>query len=217
MRFGGEVPKQFRTICGKPMLTWSIESFEKARSVNQILVVVPEEYMIYTSEKVIDPYNFEKVTKVVAGGETRRESVLNGLNAMPSSTGFVAIHDGARPLISTKDIEAVIKAGKKERAAIIAARATDTVKRVRDSFIISTLDRDSLYMAQTPQVFQFDLIMQTHREFAEEKEPGNITDDASMVEKRGFKVKTVEPSSLNLKVTTSDDMVLAEAILRERK
>ncbi len=216
VRLEGEVPKQFRTICGKPMLTWSIEAFEKTPSIDQIVVVVPEEYMIYTSEKVIDPYHFDKVNKVVAGGETRRESVYNGLNAIPSSTDLVAIHDGARPLITVRDIEKVLKAARKDRAAIVAVRATDTVKRVRDSFIISTLDRDSLYLAQTPQVFQYDLIMETHRALAASEDRDKVTDDASMVEKRGFKVKTVEPSSLNLKVTTSDDLLLAEAIMKGR-
>lgn len=216
-RFGGDVPKQFRNIHNKPLLTWTIESFEKAISVNQIIIVVPEEYMIYASEKVIDPYHFQKVDKIVAGGKSRRESVYNGLKALPPTTGFVAIHDGARPLITSKDIEKVIRAAKKDRAAIIASRAVDTVKRVRESFVISTLERDSLYLAQTPQVFQYDLIVQTHRDFAGQSSEEEVTDDAQMVEKRGFKVRTIEASSLNFKVTTVEDLTLAEAILKERK
>jgi len=216
VRFGGDVPKQFRNICGRPMLSWAVHSFEKAKSIDQILVVVPEEYMIYTSEKVIDPYNFSKVTKVVAGGDSRPESVHCGLQALSTSTDYVAIHDGARPLVAPEDIDKVVDAAKKDKAAILAAKATDTVKRVRDSFIISTLERDSLYMAQTPQVFQYSLIMDVHREYAGQSDNNWATDDASMVEKKGFKVRTVEPSSPNFKITSADDLVLAEAILKER-
>ncbi|MEW6412351.1 MAG: 2-C-methyl-D-erythritol 4-phosphate cytidylyltransferase [Candidatus Zixiibacteriota bacterium] len=215
-RFGGEVPKQFRTLCGRPMLSWCVDSFEKAGSIDNIIVVVAEEYLLYTSEKIIDPYGFHKVTKIVPGGVSRRESVYNGLKALPLSTDFVAIHDGARPLVLAEDINRVVKVAAQERAAILATKAADTVKRVRDSYIISTLERDSLFMAQTPQVFQYDLIVQAHRECHEKGGDESITDDASLVEKRGFKVKAVEPSAPNFKVTTSDDLVLAEAVLKGR-
>ncbi len=217
LRLGGKVPKQFRTICDRPMLSWAIDSFERAKSIDDIVVVVAEEYMIYTSEKVVDPFDFTKVSKVVPGGESRRQSVLNGLKALPLSTDFVAIHDGARPLVAPKDIDAVVKAAVADRAAILAVRASDTVKRVKGSFVISTLDRESLYLAQTPQVFQYDLIMEAHREYEKLDDADAVTDDASMVEKRGFKVRSVEPSSPNFKVTTVDDLRLAEAVLRGRK
>lgn len=216
VRFGGEVPKQFRSVCGRPMLSWAIDSFEKAKSVDQVLVVVPEDYMIYTSEKVIDPYDFSKVIKVVGGGDSRPASVYNGLLALSEATDYVAIHDGARPLVSHEDIDKVVEAAKKDKAAILATKATDTVKRVRDSFIISTLERDSLYMAQTPQVFQYDMIMDVHREYAGKSGDKWATDDASMVEKKGFKVRTIEPSSPNFKITSADDLLLAETILKER-
>lgn len=216
LRLGGEVPKQFRTVCGRPMLSWSVDSFERAASVQEIIVVVAEEYMLHTTQKVLDPYHFTKVKKVVTGGESRARSVLNGLRALPAATNFVAIHDGARPLITGKDIDRVVEVAIREKAAILATNAVDTVKRVRDCFIISTLERDALYMAQTPQVFQYDLIMQAHLDYADKGAADGITDDASLVEKRGFKVKVVEPSSPNFKVTTADDLVLAEAILRGR-
>jgi 2-C-methyl-D-erythritol 4-phosphate cytidylyltransferase len=215
-RLGGEVPKQFRTICGRPMLSWTVDCFEKAGTIDQVLVVVPEDYMIYTSEKVIDPYDCSKAKKIVAGGASRRQSVLNGLNALPLATDYVAIHDGARPLVAPGDIDRVVGAAISDRAAILAVRATDTVKRVRDSFVISTLERDSLFMAQTPQVFQYDLIMKTHRDYPQKESDDSVTDDASMVERLGFKVRTVEPTSPNFKVTTADDLVLAEAILKGR-
>jgi len=217
LRFGGEVPKQFRTVCGRPMLAWTIDSFEKAASIDEIVIVAAEEYLQYTTERVIDPYGFSKVRKVVSGGRVRRESVLNGLNALPTTTELVAIHDGARPLISPEDIDNVVAVAAKEKAAIIAAKATDTIKRVRDTFIINTLDRDVLYLAQTPQVVAYDLILRVHKEFDQQGGGDNITDDASMVEKSGGKVKAVEPSSPNFKITTAEDLILAEAILKGRK
>ena len=216
LRFGGEVPKQFRTVCGRPMLSWTIDSFEKAASIDEIVVVVSEEYLQYTTERVVDPFDFKKVRKIVGGGKVRRESVLNGLESLSSSTDLVAIHDGARPLISPKDIDRVVEIAAKEKAAIIAVKATDTVKRVRDMFIISTLERDCLYLAQTPQVFEYDLIAGAHRDFDRQGGDDNITDDASLVEKLGLKVKTVEPLSPNLKITTAEDLLLAEALLKGR-
>ena len=216
IRFGGEVPKQFRSLAGRPMLSWSLDSFERAGSIDDVVVVVAEEFMLYTTQKVIDPYNFEKVRKVVVGGESRRESVLKGLKALPTSTDFVAIHDGARPLIAPGDIDRVVSVGIESKAAILAIKAADTIKRVRDSYIISTLEREVLYCAQTPQVFELDLILNAHVEFEKQNSDDAVTDDASLVERLGGKVRTVEPVMPNFKVTTAEDMQMAEAILKGR-
>ena len=138
---------------------------------------------------------------------------------MPISTGIVAIHDGARPLTRSEDIDRTVEMAIKERAAILAIKATDTVKRVADQYILSTLERDSLYLAQTPQVFQYDLIIQAHRELAErsQSEQEAMTDDASLIEAKGFKVTVVEPTGPNLKVTTPDDLELVRALLNNRR
>jgi len=212
-RFGGAVPKQFKEICGCPLLSWAVSRFEAARGIDQIVVVVAKEYLLYTSQQVIDPYDFRKVAKIVVGGESRRESVLKGLEALPISTDYVAIHDGARPLVAPVDIDRAVEVALTERAVVVAAKATDTVKRSKDGYILSTLERDSLYLAQTPQVFQYDLIMAAHKEAADSGGADHFTDDAAMVEARGFKVKIVEPSRPNFKVTTRDDLVLVEALL----
>lgn len=212
-RFGGDVPKQFRKIAEKPVLSWTIEKFEKSSSISDIVIVVAEEYLLYTSENVIDPYDFQKVSKIVPGGETRQESVLKGLESLPFSTSFVAIHDGARMLVSPADINKVVETAKIEKAAILAEKTADTIKRVAGDYIITTLDRNNLYQAQTPQVFQYDLIIKAHREYADADNKENITDDASLLEKKGFKVKIVEPSSPNFKITTNDDLILAGKIM----
>jgi 2-C-methyl-D-erythritol 4-phosphate cytidylyltransferase len=213
-RFGGAVPKQFAQVCGRPLLSWTISRFEKAGKIDHIVVVVAEEYMHYTSEQVVDPYGFTKVTKIVAGGKIRCESVLKGLEALPISTDFVAIHDGARPLTAPADIDRVIETAIVSKAAILAVKATDTVKHAKEGYILATLERNSLYLAQTPQVFQYDLIMATHREAASGGSKNHVTDDASLVEARGFKVKVVEPTAPNIKVTTREDLFLVESLLQ---
>jgi len=212
VRFGGDLPKQFKEICGRPMLAWTVEKFQKADSIDNIIIVAPEDSLVYVSENIIDPYDFDKVTKIVAGGKTRQESVYNGLQALPISTEFVAIHDGARPLVKTEDINRVIDVAERDNSAILAIPVADTLKRVVDTYIITTVNREQLFCAQTPQVFQYDLIIEAHKDLAKNAD-NSLTDDAQLIESRGFKVKIVEPTGLNLKITTQQDMDVAEAIL----
>jgi len=212
VRFGGDLPKQFKEICGRPMLTWTVEKFQMADSIDNIIIVAPEDSLVYVSENIIDPYDFDKVTKIVAGGKTRQESVYNGLQALPISTEFVAIHDGARPLVKTEDINRVIDVAERDNSAILAIPVADTLKRVVDSYIITTINREQLFCAQTPQVFQYDLIIEAHKDLAKNAD-NSLTDDAQLIESRGFKVKIVEPTGLNLKITNQQDMEIAEAIL----
>ncbi len=210
IRFGGEIPKQFRSIQEKPVLSWTIQQFEKASKVDDIVVVVPEDYLLFTNENVVNPFLFKKVSLIITGGNTRLESVRKGLKALPISTGFVAIHDGARPLVWPHDIDRVIEAAQRERAAILARPITETVKRVESDFIISTLDRSKLFLAETPQVFQYDLISSAHASASDDK---GATDDAYLVELLGFKVRTVVPERINLKITTEEDLAIAKILL----
>ena len=175
-------------------------------------MVVSDEHLLFTSQKVVDPYGYAKVQKIVVGGETRQESVLKGLRALPISTRLVAIHDGARPLTASSDIDRVVETARVERAAMLAIQVTDTVKRVRDGYILGTLERDSLYLAQTPQVFDYDLILEAHKAADASV---SVSDDAALIESRGFKVRVVEPSAPNIKVTTADDLAIVEALLRK--
>ena len=213
-RFGGTVPKQFREVCGRPLLSWTISRFEEAASIDKIVVVASEENLLYTNNSVVNPYGFKKVEKVVIGGELRPQSVLNGLKALPLSTDMVAIHDGARPLVNPEDIDRVVELAVKDKAAMLASPATDTIKRVKDGYIISTVERRALYYAQTPQVFQYDLIMAAYEKYAGDNE---VTDDAMLVEKMGFKVRVVEPRTANIKVTTPDDLQIVGAFLGREK
>lgn len=217
-RFGGAVPKQFREIAGRPLLAWTIGRFQAAETIDHIAVVVAEENLLYTSRQVIHPYGFDKVTKIVIGGVTRFESVRLGIKSLPLSTKLVAIHDGARPLVAPGDIDRVVLTAEKERAAMLAAPVTDTVKRVQDGFVLATLDRRLLHLAQTPQVFQYDLIKEACDRAAAAGAAESFTDDASLVEACGFKVKVVEPSAPNIKVTTPTDFDMVRTLLtREAK
>lgn len=212
IRFGGNIPKQFRLINDRPLLSWTVTQFERAAKIDEIILVVAEAFLLYAGEKVVDPYSFRKLRKIVIGGATRQESTYNGLKSLPVSTSFVAVHDGARPVIHHSDIDRVVESAQKNRAAILARPVSDTIKRIEADFIISTLDRSRLYHAETPQVFQYDLLMS-----AFEKAGGDniVTDEASLVEALGFKVKAVIPEKPNIKITTEDDLKYASLLLEE--
>ena len=212
-RFGGEVPKQFLRVAGRPLLAWTIKRFEEAGSIDSVVVVVAEEYLLHTGEKVVGPYDFRKVSKITIGGESRQESVMNGLNALPGSTSIVAIHDGARPMVKPADIDRVVAEAKSSRAAILAAPVRDTVKRVTGGYVMATLDRSNLYAAQTPQVFQFDLILEAHRKAAGSER--SATDDAALIEAAGFSIRIVEPTGPNPKVTGKTDLEMIRPILED--
>ncbi len=211
-RLGGTVPKQFRNLRERPLLAWTIHRFEQAPSISEIVLVVPEEFLLFANENVVNRFPFKKVSKVVVGGASREESVRKGLASLSYATDFVAIHDGARPLVNVADIEKVVAIAQKERAAILARPVSDTVKRVEGDFILSTLDRAKLYLAETPQVFQYDLIMSAHKMAPPAQE---ATDDAHLVELLGFKVKTVVPHGLNFKITTENDLSIAGYLLQK--
>lgn len=213
-RFGGDTPKQLVEVAGRPLLSWTLAAFEAADSVHAIVLVGPEGFLTRITSEVIDPYELPKVTKLVAGGKRRQESVYLGLQALPYSTDLVAIHDGARAAIHPSDIENVVAAAKAAGAAMLMQPATDTVKRVADEAVVGTIDRRSIGLAQTPQVFRFSDILQAHRDAADH---GVVTDDAALMEgDRETTIRAVAPRFPNPKVTTKADLTIVEAILRER-
>ena len=215
VRFGDVLPKQFHNVAEKPVLAWTIEAFEKARLIEQIVVVVAEQFQLYVTKEIIDKYKIMKVSKVITGGESRKDSVYNALKSLPALTKIVAIHDGARPLILSADIDKVVTAADKHQAAIIAVPVKETVKHIEGDLIVKTLERDKIWLAQTPQAFGYDLIRRAHEKFNGD-DSKSITDDSLLVEKMGISVRVVEPSGPNTKVTTPEDMNYVETILRMR-
>lgn len=210
-RLKSRVRKPFIRLGSRPMLAWTLKAFEGTPQVHSI-VVVTHPADITRAERLISEYRFKKVTAVVAGGSTRSDSVFQGLQALPKGVKWVAVHDAARPLISRRLIRSALKAGKRYRAAVVAVPVVPTVKEVRRHWVTRTLDRDHLWAIQTPQVFRLDLLKSAHQKGRRRKRAP--TDDAALVEALGFPVRIVPGSPRNLKVTTPDDLVMAEAFLR---
>ena len=215
LRMGGSVPKQYLSIGGEPLIVQSLRILQAAPVVGQIILAVPSADIEYCEREIVLRHRFTKVTKVVAGGAERQDSVRHALAQVPSDTDIVLIHDAVRPFVTQRMIEEVVAASWKEGAAIIALPMRDTVKQVRtDGMIERTVDRTPLWLAQTPQAFRRDWIETAHRNA--HAEGVRATDDAFLVEWLGHLVAVVEGSGENIKVTRPEDLVIGEAILASR-
>jgi 2-C-methyl-D-erythritol 4-phosphate cytidylyltransferase len=210
-RIGGEVRKQFILLEGKPILTWTLYPFQECSLVEGIICVVPPYSIDFCWEKVIRPFGLRKVMKVIKGGNTRQESVKNGLEAIDLPCKIVVIHDGVRPFISVEIIKRSIEAASRYHACTFALPVGDTIKAVKEGVVKETIPRNSLWQVQTPQAFSYDIIYRAHEEAFKEGFKG--TDDASLVERMGFPVRILEGSRKNIKITTQEDLDLARAIL----
>lgn len=210
-RFGSAVPKQFLEICGKPLLIHTLERFEFCRAIDEIVLILSAAE-IENFRRILSQYPLRKISKIVAGGDTRAASVLNGLNAIDGTTiEIVAVHDGARPLVTIEEITKTVEKARETNAACLAAKVTDTIKKVSDGKIVETIDRANLRRALTPQCFRFEILKRAF----EENEIEAATDECSLVEKSGFEIAVVEGSVRNIKITTPEDFVLAEVLLRQ--
>lgn len=203
-RFGSETPKQFLEINGKPVIAHTVERFQAAPSVDSIVLVLADDRV-----RTFDISAYSKVTKLVAGGSSRAASVLNGLTALEDEIGIVAVHDGARPLVSVNEIDATVDKAKETGAACLVAQVTDTIKSIRGNEIAGTLDRNKLRRALTPQVFKKEVL----RAAFENADLDAATDECYLVEKSGHPIAIIEGSSRNIKITHPEDFFLAELIL----
>jgi len=211
-RLKSAVPKPLVTLAGKPILVYSLELFEKCALVESIIVVAHPE-SLKTVQDLVREYQLHKVKKVVAGGATRQESVANGLAALDPDTQFVAIHDGARPLVSLRTVEEALSVCYDVGSVIVAVPVKPTIKRVNpaDLSVVATVDRWDLWEVQTPQVFRRELIERAHQD----NRIKDATDDAALVEGLGEPVRVVRGDYRNIKVTTPEDLVIAQALLAE--
>ncbi len=213
-RFGSKTPKQFLKIKNKPILIYAIERFENCNSIDEIALVLSEDE-IFDFSKTLKNYNFSKLEKIVTGGKTRAESVLNGLDSVSSEdkhTDIVAIHDGARPLVSTDEISNTIKKAQECGAACLVAEVTDTIKEVSNDRIVKTIDRSKLRRALTPQAFRYEIICEAF----EKNEISEIaTDECFLVEQLGYEIAIIEGSSKNIKITHEQDLRIAEVFLSQ--
>jgi 2-C-methyl-D-erythritol 4-phosphate cytidylyltransferase len=206
--------KLFATIAGETVIAHAIRAFERARWVDEIIVVSREERREGIS-KICQQARFKKVSAIVLGGERRQDSVRAGLDRINREAKYVAIHDAARPLITSKQIERAFEQCRAHGAAALVAPVNDTLKRAdADLLVIGSVDRDQLYTMQTPQIFERKLIEDAYR--AVYAENIFVTDEVSAVERLGRKIALVLNDEFNFKITYPRDLPVAEFILRER-
>ena len=206
-RFHSDVPKQFLLLDSKPILMHTIEHFYAFNADIRIIVVLPKFQIDYWNQ-LCTKHHFSVPHTIVAGGSTRTESVMNGLNAI-GDTGLVAIHDGVRPLVSPALIAQAFQQAAKTDSAIPTLPSTDTLRHISGKL----LDRNSILLVQTPQVFNIEKLKQAYNQIPDKV----FTDDASVYESAGYKLSYIEGERTNLKITTQFDLMLAEFLLKTNK
>ncbi len=214
-RFGGRVRKQFIALNGLPILSHALRALAASDAVATMIIVVPpgEEAI---GREALRLAGIELETEVVSGGQERQDSVFNGLQRAKPNTDLVLIHDGVRPFVSPEVVLATIEAAKEWGAAVTAVPVTDTIKQVGpDGLVVDTPAREQLWAVQTPQVFRYSLLLRAHQ--AGRESGIVVTDDAALVERIGVRVKVVRGSHENLKITSEDDLLLADLIWRRRR
>lgn len=211
-RMGGD-DKIMLSLQGAPVVIHTLRALEFSPYIQEIVVVTREDLIVPIANLCAE-YAIKKATKVIAGGATRAHSVRLGLLEVSERAELIAIHDGARPLLTAQVLEDTVRTAAKTGAAAPAIPVKDTVKRAADNVVIDTPDRSQLFAVQTPQVFQADLIRAALHSAIEESVP--VTDDCSAVERLGMKVTLTAGADENLKITTPTDMVIAEALMSRR-
>ncbi len=209
-RMGG-ADKIFANLAGKPLLAHTVDVFQMCPAIDQVVIVLSKE-RLDDGWQLVKEYRWSKVSEVCPGGPRRQDSVKEGLQRL-SGCHWVVIHDGARPCLSQGLIEEGLNEARQYGAAVPAIPVTDTIKVVSsDSFVAETPLRQRLWSVQTPQAFRCDIINEAYR-----KAESDVTDDATLVENLGYKVKVYPGSDTNIKVTTPEDLYLAEAFLKNKK
>ena len=226
-RMGGDVAKQYMQLGGRPLICHALQAVEASAVIDDCILAAGAEDIAYVKEEIVEHYGFHKVDKIVAGGRERYDSVYNALQVIkkkemriPNEDGFVFIHDGARPFLTEAILLRTLEAVQADHACVAGMPVKDTIKGVDEKgFSLQTPDRNSLWQIQTPQVFDTCLIIEAYERLMEKKESLaakgiRITDDAMVVETlMGRQVRLVEGAYENIKITTPEDLVTAEAFL----
>jgi 2-C-methyl-D-erythritol 4-phosphate cytidylyltransferase len=207
----GGIDKVLAPLGGRPVLSYVLAAFDGCQSIDHIVLVVNEK-SLEACRKLIAEERLSTPIDVCVGGKRRQDSVAAGLKQLKDCR-WVVIHDGARPLVTKELIEEGLKAAKETGAAVAAVPVTDTIKTANDDqVVLETPIRQKLWAVQTPQVFRFDIMTEAYR-----KAKGEVTDDASLVEQAGYKVKLYMGSYDNIKITNNNDLLIAEALLKHGK
>lgn len=212
-RMASDRPKQFLHLAGIPIIFHTLKPFEQCDSIHEVIVVLPAvESASFLS--LAGKFGLRKLSRVVPGGATRADSVKRGLMVIRSATAeIVAVHDGVRPFVTVDEISTTIAAAQSDGAAILVAPITDTIKQVKGSLVTKTLERRTLRRALTPQCFQYDLLRKAYERAA--VDDSSLTDESALVEQLGARVTIVEGSAKNIKITTREDLIIAESFIRE--
>lgn len=206
-RMNSSVAKQFIEINEKTILAYTIEKFENCSEIHEIIIVVNKDSVEFCRNNIVNKYNFEKVKHIVEGGKERQDSVYNGLLKANKKTDIVLIHDGVRPFIESENIKEVIEQTKKYDCCVLGVKVKDTIKVCDENgFILQTPDRSFLWAAQTPQAFKYNLILEAYEKAL--SKDCSATDDSVIAEMAGHKVKLVEGSYENIKITTKEDLAM---------
>ncbi len=213
---GGAIPKQFLALGGEPLVVHSLRVLQQSPVIDEIILAVPQADLDYCLNDLAVRFGFSKIKRVVAGGKERQDSVRHALEHVPVETDIVIVHDAVRPFLTVDMVANVVEAARRVGGAIVALPMRDTVKQVGPNhYIERTVDRAPLWLAQTPQAFRRDRLLDAHRKA--HAEGVHATDDAFLFEWAGHSVVVVEGSGENIKVTRPEDMVIGEAILASRR
>ena len=217
-RFGSGTKKPFQTLGGKPLIVWSLKALEAVEEICEIIPVLKSEDMELI-QRLLEEEGFSKIKRIAAGGKERQDSVYNGLKHIEDKNSIVLIHDGVRPLIRTQLVEELIKQmydaihNKEECDGIIpGVPVKDTIKETEGGLVKKTLKRGSLWAVQTPQAFPYKKILKAYEEAV--REGYYATDDAALIERYGGTVKVIMGEYSNIKITTPEDLYIAEALLK---
>lgn len=211
-RMQTNIKKPYLDIAGVPLIVRTLRVFENSASIKDVILVVGDQELDY-AKRLIEQYGLRKVTRYAPGGNERQTSVYNGIQAVESDADIILVHDGARPFITEHDIDEVIKEAVEHGASTIGTPVKDTMKKAANLFVQETIPRETLFSIQTPQAFQTKLLQKAHKKAKEEGYRG--TDDASLVEWIGRPVRIVTGSYRNIKITTPEDLLIAEAFLQD--
>lgn len=213
-RMGTKIHKQYLELAGKPVLYYSLRAFENSKSIDEIILVTGSGEEDYCRKEIIEKYEFQKVKRIVTGGKERYHSVYNGLSQIKEE-GYTFVHDGARPFVSEQIIERALEEVKNSKACVVGMPVKDTIKIAdANGYVESTPERNRVWMVQTPQVFENSLLKEAYSKLMEYENP-SITDDAMVVEQMlHYPVRFVEGAYSNIKITTPEDLIIAEAFLK---
>lgn len=212
-RMGGSAPKQYRPLAGVPVIIHTLRAFQSASVIDEIYLVVPEGDIPEVTSGIVARYALTKVSRIFAGGAERQDSVRNALAHVREEHGIIVVHDGVRPFVSGELIRRAVAAAGEYGAASVGVPVRDTVKEVSPAgWVVKTVPREGLWLTQTPQAFQRPLIQAAYEKAGQEGFSG--TDDASVVERLGVPVRMIPGESDNIKLTTPEDLLLGEVILR---